>query len=203
MELTYEQRIRDSYLENARKVAADVYVPLAVAISDLTRAYGEFRNRIDFDQSVAPQGSINRFKGACNNFSTLVADLLARGASAYLTLPLEEELTDFVLFLDASLSAVCVTRKVTLTPAFYGFTTSRIVTGGGAVFSGAASFARAPGVMTSLTSPFIKIRLSVRDQIVSSPLPSREFERRFQVSTINISTLIKEVTLGSRTSPGR
>jgi hypothetical protein len=86
VQLTYEQRIRNKYFENARKVASDIYIPLAIDISDLTRAYGEFQNRVDFDQSVAPQGSAIRFKGACNNFGTLVAGLLARGASAYLIL---------------------------------------------------------------------------------------------------------------------
>jgi hypothetical protein len=101
VQLTYEQRIRDNYFENARKVASDIYIPLAIDICDLTRAYGEFQNRVDLDQSVAPQGSVNRFKGACNNFGTLVAGLLARGASAYLILPLEEELPDFILFSDA------------------------------------------------------------------------------------------------------
>ena len=110
--LTYAQRIRDTYLENARKVAGDVYVPLAIAMSALARAYGEFRNRVDFDTGSAPAGSVNRFKGASNNFLALVEGLLSRGASAYLTLPLEELLTDFVLFLEASLSADRVVTKV-------------------------------------------------------------------------------------------
>jgi hypothetical protein len=50
VKLAYEQRIRDTYLENARKVTGDVYIPLAIAISHLTKAYGEFRLHIDFDQ---------------------------------------------------------------------------------------------------------------------------------------------------------
>jgi len=196
--LTYAQRIRDTYLENARKVAGDVYVPLAVAVSALSRAYGEFRNRVDFDNSSAPQGSVNRFKGSSNQFLTLVEGLLSRGASAYLTLPLEEALTDFVLFLEASLPADKVVRKISLSPSFYGLSTSVVLSGGGPSFSRMVDVARAVGAVTALTSPFLRIRLNVREEIIESPLPSREFEKRFQESTLTISSLIKEVTLGSR-----
>lgn len=88
--VAYEQKIRDSYLENARKVAKEVYIPLAVAISNLNRSYSKFRIDIDFYGSATPGVSIAKFKEDCSEFAKSVDDLLTRGASAYLTLPLEE-----------------------------------------------------------------------------------------------------------------
>jgi hypothetical protein len=201
VKLAYEQRIRDTYLENARKVTGDVYVPLAIAISHLTKAYGEFRLHIDFDQLTAPQGAANRFKGSCNNFKTMVDDLFARGGSAYLTLPLEEELSDFALFLAASQSATGVTKKLTLSPRFYGTGTSHVILSGARAVSFAAEIARTLSAAASLTLPLAGIQFGVREDTIASPLTSREFEQRLQVSTIRISSLIKEVTLGSRTAP--
>jgi hypothetical protein len=152
-------------------------------------------------QLTAPQGAVNRFKGSCNNFRTTVADLFARGGSAYLTLPLEEELSDFALFLEASQSATGVTKKLTLSPRFYGTGTSRVIVGGARAVSFAAEVARTLSAAASLTLPIAGIQFRVREDTVASPLTSREFERRLQVSTIRISSLIKEVTLGSRTAP--
>ena len=55
----------------------------------------------------------------------------------------------------------------------------------------------AVGAVTAHLSPFLGIRLNIRKEVIASPLPSREFEKKFQESTFTISSLIKEVTLGS------
>lgn len=49
--------------------------------------------------------------------------------------------------------------------------------------------------------PFGSIRLHIYEEILAGPLTSREFEKIFKEKTLRISALIKEVTLGSASTP--
>lgn len=198
LRLADQLKTRDAHLGNARKVAADVYVPLAIAVAQLSRAYGQFRLRVDFDGSDTPIGAVRRFKGACNAFEATWNGLLERGASAYLTMPLEEEIADFALFLQESLDANIVTRKITLTPRFYGAWMPKVELSSGRSLLLLGFLARLANALTRVFSPIGGVELRSEEEIVASPITSRDFETRFQESVLEISALIKEVTLGGR-----
>ncbi len=200
LRLADELKSRAAYLANARAVAGEVYVPLAIELAELTRAYNEFRLRVDFDENTAPTGSVRRFKASCNRFDSAWTSLLQRGASAYLTLPLEEEIADFALFLIESLEAGETTRKLTLSPYFYGGWAPTIAVGRGNALAVLAALAKVATVLVRLAVflPFAGVELRTKEEIVASPITSRQFETRFQESALEINALIKEVTLGGR-----
>lgn len=200
LRLADELKTRAAYLANARSVAGEVYVPLAIALAELSRAYNEFRLRVDFELGAAPTGSVRRFKGSCNRFIAAWTGLLERGASAYLTLPLEEEIADFALFLQESLEAHETTRKLTLSPHFYGGWAPTIAVGRGRAFAVLAALTKVAAILIRLAVflPFAGVELRSKEEIVASPITSRQFETRFQESALEISALIKEVTLGGR-----
>lgn len=198
LKLAYEHRTRDNYLENARTVSTQVYIPLAVATSKLNRAYGKFRVHIDFNGAGTPIGAINRFKAACNVFDEIVTDLLERGASAYLTITLEEELTSFSLFLQESQNATHVVRKLTLSPQ--GLKVQNL-TFKSALRSKISLLIESVSLAISVLGAMTPLSMSIEDKIIASPLSSREFEQRFQEGVVALSALIKEVTLGSRSAP--
>ncbi|ESY94853.1 hypothetical protein [Mesorhizobium sp. LNHC209A00] len=195
VQLSYEQKTRDSYLDNARKVAADVYVPLSVAVSALSRAYLEFK--VHIDSNATPIGAINRFKGACRSFERTLTGLTDRGATAYLTLSLEEKLVSFSSFLNESLTAQTTIKRLTLQPKFYGVADT-------VVYRGENSWlVRWSPVVVAITQviPIAGVRLRAISETLCAPIASGDFEKRFREDTLTISALIKEVTLGSRSSP--
>lgn len=51
---------------------------------------------------------------------------------------------------------------------------------------------------TRVISPIGSVELKSEEEIVASPITSRDFESRFQESVLEISALIKDVTLGGR-----
>ncbi|CAA9376846.1 MAG: hypothetical protein AVDCRST_MAG93-8887 [uncultured Chloroflexia bacterium] len=198
LRVAHAQKLRDSYLENARKVAGEVYIPLAIVLAELSRSYSEFRVHVDFQASTAPVGAINRFKAACGRFDSTYSELLSRGASAYLTLHLEEELQDFALFLRGSVEAESITRKATLSPKFAGVAYSEIQVQGARSIAMLRVLERASAGIIRTLVPFRLVELSVTEETLASPVTSRDFEQRFQRSTLPMGVLIKEVTLGSR-----
>ncbi|WP_404926294.1 hypothetical protein [Mesorhizobium sp. ORM16] len=194
VQLSYEQKTRDSYLDNARKVAVDVYVPLSVAVSALSRAYLEFKVHVDADSNVTPIGAINRFKGARRGFEKTLTGLTDRGATAYLTLSLEEKLASFSSFLNESLAAQTIIKRLILQPKFYGVADT-------VVYRGEDSWlVRWSPIFVAITQmiPIAGIKLRAISETLCAPITSDEFEKCFREDTLTISALIKEVTLGSR-----
>ena len=199
VKLSYEQRIRDRYLDNARGVLADVYVPLSIAVSSLNKSYLEFRAHVDFDLQSVPIGAVNRFKGACGSFARTLEELHRRGASAYLTLPLEEELTAFSLFLSESMDAQQIRKKITMSPAFFSDSHSHTYESGGKLL---AAILKATSVLSSTALlPVGAVKFTFKEEVLASPVHDREFERQFQKRLVRIISLIKEVTLGSSIDP--
>jgi hypothetical protein len=43
VEISYAYKLREGYLENARKMAAEVYIPINIALTKLSKAYDKFR----------------------------------------------------------------------------------------------------------------------------------------------------------------
>ena len=193
LRLTYEQRLRDSYLENARKVSADVYIPLSQAIWALRNAYENLRIHIDSKSELTPVGAKNHFKGAARKFEDVLQDIMGRGGSAYVTLSLEDELNTFRSFLSKSLDAEKSTILISFTPTFYGFSSTYDLypkTSSILLLSRMASKSFFPG-----------ISLKTEDVLLAAMIGSRDFERRFTELTLVLSALIKEVTLGSKVTP--
>lgn len=193
--MTYEQKAYDAYLDNARSVSDKVYVPLAVYISKLNKAYYDFRVHINFDKRSAAQGAVNRFKSACRLFEEELEGLLARGASAYMTLALDEEIQSFRSFLRESLEAKQATKQLSWSP--------KIRSGYISLQPGTSELISIlVAALTSLLKfsiPFFTLELE--EETIALPITSREFEKHFQQQALTISSLIKEVTLGSRASP--
>ncbi|MCD1643094.1 hypothetical protein [Aurantimonas coralicida] len=198
--LAYEQKIRDNYLENARQVGADLYVPLAIAIAKLNERYYQLRVHANFETIWAPPGAINRFKGAVSSFNAELENLISRGATAYLTLDLESELSSFQSFLRESVNAEDVTRKYTLEASLSGFINPIRYRGKIKDTGILVGISRASAAAVPLSMGLGPINLENRQEIISAPLASKEFEQRYKEGSLLISSLIKEVTLGSRGS---
>src|ERR1700709_1079621 len=46
IELSYNYKLQDGYLENARKFTGEVYVPINILLTQLSNAYNGFRSRV-------------------------------------------------------------------------------------------------------------------------------------------------------------
>ena len=114
LELAYRQKQHDTYLENARKVSSQVYIPLVIALSTLQNGYENFRTSIDFATATSPQDTRDDFVNIVRDYLGVVDNLMARGADAYLILELDERLQNFNQFLKHSLNSSKVQIKVIL-----------------------------------------------------------------------------------------
>jgi len=187
---SYENRLQDNYLENARKYTESVYAPMSIALSELTYEFRKFRARKESDSE-----SKHDFSEAIQRFNVSVESLMAKGVGAFLTADLDERLQSFCSFLEESKTANVPTLKVVLgfsLPFFgsgYSDRLERRMTG---------KFAR------SLWSPRISLSLGglgmsyEAREILAAPLTSRDFEERFVADSYVINVLIKEVTLGAK-----
>jgi hypothetical protein len=190
VELTYAQRLQDSYLENARLYLNSIYLPVHLALARLVTEYRTFRVHVDPKTRVAELGHEDAFKVEVNKYDRELQELLQRAAGAFLTTALEERLESFNEFLRQSLDAteLRVASIVELSAGWSSFRTSRV--------QEVATSRRLPLNSISLHLP--GIFLSVRETVVQyAPLVSREFEKRFVQDAALLRALIKEVTLGT------
>ncbi|RDV05459.1 hypothetical protein [Undibacter mobilis] len=195
IEISYSHKLRDGYLENARKMAADVYIPISIAIGQLLKSYDQFRANIDFDNNQVPTGSRNSFLGQCRNYLLEIDRLFSRGADAYLTNELDSTLRKFNSFVNQSLNETAVSQKIILEafaqiPFLGNFSTGKVER----TIPHRTLTRFLPTVSTTLIPG---ISISYASETLSAPLHSREFEERFQTEAIEIKALIKEVILGS------
>ncbi|MEA2839651.1 MAG: hypothetical protein QOF41_981 [Methylobacteriaceae bacterium] len=207
VKLTYEQQLRSGYLENARKVSEEVYIPLAVATSKLWNSYDNLRSKIDFEVEAWPVPESVTFIDECRTYLSVLEDLSGRGAEAYLTNDLDVALQNFVNFLRRSLQTEVSVRNEILTttiPITVGIrgVSVPINVGQFRTFLG-DKYKKVPSTLTQvLDKPFslglAGFNLSYRIEVLAAPIGSRDFERRMVVDISVIKTLIKEVTLGSR-----
>ncbi|HEX4408421.1 MAG TPA: hypothetical protein VH206_06600 [Xanthobacteraceae bacterium] len=193
VEISLAYKLRDGYLENARKMAEDVYIPINIAFTKLANAYDQFRRHVEFEKMEVPLGAKNAFLGACRTYLTELDELFARGADAYLTNELDSTIRRFNSFLHDSLSEASVTTKVVLEASI------------SIPFVSAASgrFERSFRSTKAVAIPSMSVKIpgnfgiSYGQEVLSAALPSREFEKRFKIDFAEIKALIKEVILGS------
>ncbi len=111
IELNYAHKIRDNYLENARRFAGEVYLPINILITNLNNAYYDFQSYVDFETAAAPDSALAKFRDASETFVKEIDMLFARGADAYLTNEFDEALMQFLNFLRNSIDETEVKRK--------------------------------------------------------------------------------------------
>ena len=77
IELTYQQKLQESYLTNARQYIQGVYAPLSIALTKLSNAYRVFRPYIFSDPTkVDVTAAKAAFSTACQEYDATVSDLL-------------------------------------------------------------------------------------------------------------------------------
>jgi hypothetical protein len=186
VELSYAQRLQDSYLNNAREYLQSVYLPLHLAVTDLVEAHRDFRAHADRAAGTAPDDALAAFQAAIDRYDTTVAGLLGRAAGAFLTTALEERLEEFTHFVRSSRYTTATRVRVAITLAALGSRISREFT----------VPRRLPVSMMSWR--YLNVGFSVDQQrTVAAPLPSIEFDRAFTEEVTVLRALIKEVTLGA------
>ena len=201
VELVYQQKLRDSYLENARKVTGEVYLPISIALTQLSNSYAKFKISIDFEAETSPADPRAEFLVDCTEYLDIIDNLVKRGGDAYLTTDLDEKLRRFNSFLRESASTYRVVTKLILEANLSTFPFQ----------SGAFRLAREtddPTItrvlsrlgMRNVSLRMVGIGLNYSRDVLAAPVDTREFEERILADVIAIKILIKEVILGSQHS---
>jgi hypothetical protein len=131
-----------------------------------------------------------------NPFLATMRDLSDRGAEAFLTTALEEELISFTTFLRKSLKATEVVRTAVLEMGLSvpligaSLTTRKELVGLPADWAGDLN----------LNVPGVKMTSRV-EKLVAAPLLSEAFEQRMVADLTRLKAFIKEVTLGAHYGP--
>jgi hypothetical protein len=187
----YENRLKDGYLEKARKYTTGVYIPLSIALAKLAFAYQNFRASTTENKTEL----LGVFLNEVDSFLSAVSKLANQGANAFFTTDLDESLQGFCSFLSSSLTSKEPQLKV-------------VVRFGLASIWGNTKFDKATLVCGKSTQFFRSnpiemrigtFRLSYKgNDIVAAPPDTEEFQDRFIRDTHFINILIKEVTLGAK-----
>jgi hypothetical protein len=180
VQLVYQQKLQDGYLENARAHAQVLYLPVSSALSALSQAY----QRLSINEcSTSSARQVNKFRNEIESFKSTFLELERLGHTLFLTTALEEEIEEFIITLDECLDAEEVEWRTVLklTPwgPEYEWITSRKM---------ASEIAR----IYSLHGNVFESRVLV------APVDSAEFGEFFLSAVKNIRILIKEVTLGAQ-----
>lgn len=194
IELQYLFKRRDSYIDNARSVMAEVYIPISIALTKLSNSYERFVTMNGASQQSAVQAFRDEFETASLAFLDEMDSLLARGADAYLTTAIDERLNDFNNFLRGSLA-----RKTLVKKRVYQASISLF---GLKARSGLEETAEVNTWLGRVRIPTMSIstfgaRLGYAERVLSAPIDSDEFEARFKSDVVQIKFLVKDVTLGS------
>lgn len=203
VELTYQQRLKDTYLGNARQYITNVYIPITIALGLLSDAYVELRKSIDSEERTAPEEAVAIFKTACDAYLRTIDDLFARGADAFLTSATETRLRSLGAFIRDSRTAIEARTK-----AVFQYRVSMFPMSG--LFGGSPNIQSVSKLLTGKSAVHaVRLRSFSLDvlgfgigfeaaELLAAPLLSHDFEERIVSDIANIKFLIKEVTLGSQ-----
>jgi hypothetical protein len=201
IEITYQQRLQDTYLQNARQYITSVYVPINIALRNLADHF-----RLLQEQKAAPltKDATDYFRDACREYERVISDLVKRGADSFLTSELDEQLQSFNSFLRLSMDATEPVRRMVITVnfsvPFTGYHSRHEIAQQVHGRLKYLSFLYLGAWRWSLSGVGISYR---RPELLSAPIESPEFEERISVDIPKIRFLIKEVTLGSQITPER
>jgi hypothetical protein len=198
--LTYHQKLHEEYLATARQYTESIYVPLGMALTNLSAAFRNFRDSLDPKTRAATREARIAFVGAAEVFLGEIERLTQQGADAFMTSALEEQLISFVGFLRNSLSASQVKASIVTESRLAGL---GISVGGSSVRAVSGAFAEgllhAGGI--SIGIPGVAKASYRAEKLVEAPITSDSFERRMVEDLAALKALIKEVTLGTQTGP--
>jgi hypothetical protein len=199
LELTYEQKLRDNYLANARQYSESVYVPLSIALLKLLDAFLKYRDSIKINQKEQTEIKREKFCRTYKDYMARISNLFERGADAYITSELEQPLQSFNRFLDASFNTEQVVYAMTLE---YQVRIPGVIHshGKGTLKSDKGKLAHAYGMLlgrTRLSFWFMGTGFTQVPELLAAPIDSHEFEGRILSDVSSFKSLIKEVTLGS------
>ncbi len=191
IEVNHSHQLHENYLNNAREYTGSVYVPLSMAITNLSREYLKFRKTITNES--AEEIHKDSFKEQITLFLASIDELLARGVSSFLTTELENALLSFRSFIEESFAANETISRVVVTYGIRLFGTSQEVSRSMKLSGKKAEFWQGK-------FGFSQIGISMKfkgDQILAAPIESEMFEEKFMQDSNLLNLLIKEVTLGS------
>ena len=198
VELQYLYKLRDGYLDNARKLAGEVYIPISIALTSLFKSYERFAASIN---PAAAKQAIFRddFETECLRYLQTIDDLFARGADAYLITEIDEQLNDFSNFIRNSLDQKAIRKRRVLQTQFgmLGVFTLPSVEIEGKVTSRIARTTIPPFKLNAFG-----LRFSYSEKVLAAPFETIEFEARIRTEIPRIKFLVKEVTLGSNPAAG-
>jgi len=194
VELTYQQRLRETYLTNARQYTNSLYVPLSIALGKLDDAHRLLQSGVEMSDEVTAQAA---FRRACASFSELLGTMSDKGADAFLTTQLEDRLRSFSSFLTASSQA-----KEPLAKAVFEYRLPLLSLFGTMPYPSVSlplrgKWARIYGAKTVNFTPFGHGLSFESTEVVAAPYLSKEFTHRFTIDISVLKYLVKEVTLGT------
>lgn len=194
IELQYLFKRRDTYIDNARSVMGEVYIPISVALTKLSNIYGRYQSMVGAPQQTAVTQFRDEFESACLAYLGAMEELLARGADAYLTTSIDESLNAFNTFLRGSLDNQHLVKRRVLetTVSLMGL---RMGHRHEDTQSATSRLSRTNLPSISLSTFGIGFRYT--EKILSAPIETAEFEARFRRDVVRLKFLVKEVTLGS------
>jgi hypothetical protein len=204
IEIQYRYKLRDGYLENARKVAGEVYIPIGIYLTSLSNNYENYlANMESIDRSIIDVQIIdvplNKFKNQCIQYLICIDELLKRGADAYLTTILDESLNDFTNFIRNSIERDVVVKKVVFQAILFSFGLSTTQTMSEECDTASGYFRKlfAKLSIEALSIDAFGISFSYSEKVLAAPLNTKEFEARMKAEIPKLKFLIKEVVLGS------
>jgi len=195
--LTYDQKLHGNYLANARAYTNSVYVPLSVALTHLSASFLTFRDGLIANTREAAPEAVDLFKKGIGDFVSAIDEFTTRGADAFLTRELEDELVSLTTFLRKSTVSTAPRASVVFT---YGVGFGGLSASASRETSG--KVARAAYGVSEVSLNLFGVRASSRvGKLLEAPLTSPAFERRMVEDLASIKMLIKEVTLGAHAGP--
>ncbi len=189
LEVTFSQKVRETYLQNAREYTKSIYVPLTLALSHLNDEYASFAANPD------ATGTVDRFKASIKSFLVEVHELRDRGAEAFLTNELEDKLRSFIEFLRESHDATAPVVKAQLGYKI-GFGVFHIDETKYLKLVGPAALRwRSSRMTVNFAGMGVTYEANV---LLAAPVSSMDFGTRFVADSGDLRFLVKEVTLGGR-----
>jgi hypothetical protein len=191
IELAHAHQLEAEYLQSARQYSQDVYLPLARAVNGFDTAFNRFRA-----STGEVSAALIAWRNHCEAFLQLCDDLFERGASAALTIRLDNSLSSFISFICESLTAT-EARIVNQVVFDVGFGLLGIRSGFHRTRTTAAVLPNSLIQSSSLLNVLgLRLEVNQHPTLIAAPLESSEFEERFVTDIGAIKIMIKEVTLG-------
>lgn len=192
LELGNSFELAKQYVESARNYTESVYLPLAVELYKLQKAFSTYKVHKQTYKVTEKRGSQpprERLENDFRLFVHTVGELFLRGAAAVIAVQLEMDITGFISFLQESMTTerVVKTRSTLENFARTGLSALALVT----PILGLATVIPTKQLLEFGIGP------TAQHEIAAAPIGSDQFEKQFALYISAISSGIKRVTLGA------